>query len=48
VAFWVAVGLPFLYLPLLYGGLEGEQWIVFVGLIVANALALLLGHDYRR
>ncbi|MFB6154787.1 MAG: hypothetical protein ABEJ22_02760 [Haloferacaceae archaeon] len=48
VAFWIAVGLPFLYLPLLYGGLDGERWIVFVALLAANVFALLLGHDYHR
>ena len=48
VAFWAAVGLPFLYLPLLHGGLSGDRLVVFVGLIVANVAALLLGHDHRR
>jgi hypothetical protein len=48
VAFWAAVGLPFLYLPLLYGGLQGDRLLVFGGLIVANVAALLLGHDHRR
>jgi len=48
VAFWIAVGLPFLYLPLLYGGLDGDSWMVFVGLVVANVFALLLGHDHHR
>jgi hypothetical protein len=48
VAFWVAVALPFLYLPLLAGGLEGQQATVFVGLLFVNATALLLGHEHRR
>lgn len=48
VAFWAAVGLPFLYLPLLYGGLSGDRLFVFAGLIVANVVALRLGHDHRR
>ena len=47
VAFWTAVVLPFLYLPLLFGGLEGDVTL-FGGLLVLNAVALLLGHDYRR
>ena len=47
VAFWTAVALPFLYLPLLFGGLKGDA-ALFGGLLVLNAVALLLGHDYRR
>ena len=47
VAFWTAVILPFLYLPLLFGGLEGDATL-FAGLLVLNAVTLLLGHDYRR
>ena len=47
VAFWTAVVLPFLYLPLLFGGLQGDATL-FGGLLVSNAVALLLGHDYRR
>jgi len=46
LAFWVAVALPFLYLPLLVGGLDGQQTTVFVGLLLINAVALVLGHEY--
>ena len=46
VSFWTAVVLPFLYLPLLFGGLEGNATL-FGGLLVLNAVALFLGHDYR-
>jgi hypothetical protein len=46
VAFWAAIFLPFVYLPLLYGGLDGELW-TFSGLLALNAVALVLGHDYR-
>jgi hypothetical protein len=46
LAFWAAVALPFLYLPLLVGGLDGQQTTVFVGLLLANAVALVLGHGY--
>lgn len=48
VGFWAAVALPFLYLPLLYGGLEGQQSLVFVALLVANLVAVLAGHSYQR
>lgn len=48
-SFWLAVVLPFLYLPLLLFGLEGNEtlwlFVVFVGV---NALALYVGHNYRR
>jgi hypothetical protein len=48
VGFWLAVALPFLYLPLLVGGLSGSQLEVFVGLLGLNVLALLFGHGYGR
>lgn len=48
VAFWLAVALPFLYLPLLVNGISGQEAAVFVGLLVANVVALVVGHDYRR
>lgn len=48
VGFWLAVALPFLYLPLLLGGLSGGQTQVFVGLLGLNVLALLVGHSYGR
>jgi len=46
VAFWTAVTLPFLYLPLLLGGLEGSEPTVFLVLLAANVVALFLGHGY--
>jgi tryptophan-rich sensory protein len=48
VGFWVAIALPFLYLPLLFGGLDGQQALVFGLLLTVNALALVIGHGYRR
>ncbi|MFB6196591.1 MAG: hypothetical protein ABEI80_10500 [Haloplanus sp.] len=48
IAFWVAVALPFLYLPLLVGGLQGEQLTVFATLLAINATALVLGHEHGR
>lgn len=47
-AFWAAIVLPFLYLPLLVGGLAGSELVAFFGLMAANAVALLVGHDYGR
>jgi hypothetical protein len=48
VAFWLAVALPFLYVPLLVGGLQGERPTVFVGLLLLNAVALVIGHEHGR
>ena len=46
--FWLAVALPLLHLPLLLHGLEGSEFHVFLGLFLANVLALLAGHNYAR
>jgi len=48
VGFWAAVALPFLYVPLLFGGLESSEFTVFGALLALNALALVLGHNYAR
>lgn len=48
-AFWLAIVLPFLYLPLSLGGLDGRpERVAFVGLLVLNVVALVVGHEYRR
>ena len=47
VAFWIAVALPFLYLPLLVGGLQGSEPAVFAALLAVNLVALVVGHGYR-
>jgi hypothetical protein len=47
-AFWSAIAMPFLYIPLLLGGLTGGEAPAFVGLIAANGLALVLGHGHRQ
>lgn len=47
LAFWTAVTLPFLYLPLLAYGLETPATrLAFLGLIACNAVALVVGHSY--
>ncbi|WP_225334879.1 hypothetical protein [Halomicrobium urmianum] len=49
VAFWTAVTLPFLYLPLLATGLEKSSHVTaFLALLAANAVALLVGHSHLR
>ncbi|MFC7136641.1 hypothetical protein [Halobaculum litoreum] len=45
-AFYVAIGLPLVYLPLLAGGVTPDRFAVLLGLLLANAAALVLGHDY--
>lgn len=49
IAFWLAIALPFLYLPLLVDGFGGRaEMFAFVGLVVLNLVALVVGHEYRR
>ncbi|MFC7139521.1 hypothetical protein ACFQMA_06675 [Halosimplex aquaticum] len=50
VAFWAAVALPFLHLPLLVAtGLSSEPYTnAFIALLVANVIALLVGHSHYR
>jgi len=44
--FWSAVLLPMAYVPMLVGGLAGEQRAVFGLLLAAHAVALVAGHGY--
>lgn len=48
LAFWTAVGLPFVYLPMIVGGVAGQQWLAIAGLLLANVISLIAGHDYAR
>jgi hypothetical protein len=49
MAFWAAIVLPFVYLPLLVGGFDDTtSLLLFVGLVAANVLALFVGHDHKR
>ena len=48
-AFWTAVALPFLYLPLLATGLQSSAVrTAFGALLLTNAVALLVGHSHAR
>lgn len=48
VAFWAAVILPFATLGVLANGLDStSQYAILTVLLVANVLALVVGHDYR-
>ena len=47
LAFWMAVALPFLYVPLLLSGLESSAVrTAFAVLVGANVVALLVGHSH--
>jgi len=45
-AFYASIVLPFVYVPLLVGGVDTGRLLVVVGVLLANAGALVLGHDY--
>lgn len=46
VSFWSAIALPFLYAPLLVGGLPEDRMGLFAILLLANAVAFVAGHGY--
>ena len=49
VAFWAAVLLPFFMLALVVGwAATPSHYLVLAGLLCANVLALVVGHDYGR
>lgn len=49
MSFWMAIVLPFLYVPLLVTGLsDAAETVTFLGLFVANLVALYVGHSHRR
>jgi hypothetical protein len=45
-SFYVAIGLPFVYLPMIAGGLSVENVPLVLALLAANAVTLVLGHGY--
>lgn len=47
-AFWLAVLLPFLSLAVLASGIASVTSPLFVSLLVANVIALLVGHGHGR
>lgn len=47
LAFWAAVVLPFLHVPLLASGLDTPgEWYAFLALLGLNVGALYLGHGH--
>lgn len=48
-AFWSAIALPFLYVPLLVNGVATTaQFTAFLTLLALHALAIVGGHRYNR
>jgi len=46
--FWLAIALPFLYVPLLIAGVETRpEGLALLVLLALNALSLLVGHSHR-
>ncbi len=49
IAFWSAIALPFLYLPLLVSGLgSNAQLTAFLVLLCVHAVAIVVGHRHNR
>ena len=49
IAFWLAIALPVLYLPLLLLGLEASTLLIaFLVLFAGHVLALVGGKEYHR
>ena len=47
IAFWIAIALPFLYVPLLASGLDSTAVLTaFTALVACNAVALFVGHSH--
>lgn len=46
VAFWAAVLMPAVYIAALYDGIGGQRMTLFLGLLVANVVCFVIGHDY--
>lgn len=45
--FWSAILLPFVYAPMVVGGITPGQQPTFLGLLALHAVALVAGHGYR-
>ncbi len=49
LSFWIAIALPFLYVPLLVNGLgSAPVALAFVTLLTLNVFALYIGHGYNQ
>lgn len=49
ISFWLAVAIPFLYVPFVLEGFAGlNDVLTFLALLALNVVALVAGHDYGR
>lgn len=49
IGFWIAIVLPFLYVPLLATGLStAAETMTFLGLVTVNLVALYVGHAHQQ
>lgn len=48
LGFWTAVITPFVLLGLIGAGYAQQVPLLLTGLMVANVVGLVLGHDYKR
>lgn len=49
IAFWGAIVLPFVYLPMLALGLDSvERQLLFISLVALNVVLVIVGHHHRR
>lgn len=47
-AFWAAIGLPLLYVPMLATGAGWEYPIALAALFLLNAVAFVVGHEHNQ
>ncbi|WP_458205871.1 hypothetical protein [Haladaptatus sp. NG-SE-30] len=48
IGFWMAIALPFVYLPVLYRGDLSTNAGIFSALLLLNLVAVIAGHGYNR
>ena len=47
-AFWTAIALPLLYVPMLFTGVVWDHPLALLALFLVNGVALLLGHGHAQ
>ena len=47
-AFWTAIALPLLYVPMLSTGVVWEHPLALLSLFLLNGVALLVGHGHKQ
>ncbi|EMA40227.1 hypothetical protein [Halobiforma nitratireducens] len=47
LGFWIGTLLPFTYFPVILAGIDSiARLSLFLGLLIINVVALVVGHDY--